>query len=347
MYKIKDFFYKFFNPKGLISFRSMSFFFAILIFIVEALLLFFPIYYSLNHRPYIYAKSNIYTVVYYNVEADIDVSMYDNNYRIVDGKMISDEETAKVDKYSAKSGNINVYYIFDVKGYVANKLAEIKIRYKELYNDEDDNKIQTSAILIYDNINDETTMDDAITKYHNKTINDINEELEILTYVDIYDLDDPLAYVMLFEKDKVYIEFMYEGEIYNNNIYYQGFPALEGFKINEMKNMTEFSRCFINEFARGYATSASLSYLSNCVIYAIIFPLIFAFIIFMILRKRTNLKLFSEYYGILSIVSITPCLIAFVLSWFITNSAGLAYLAMISIYGLIMLYAVSFLDQNK
>ena len=58
MYKIKEFFYKFFNPRGLISFRSISFFLALLIFIIEALILFFPTYNTLSRRPALYAKSN-------------------------------------------------------------------------------------------------------------------------------------------------------------------------------------------------------------------------------------------------------------------------------------------------
>ena len=63
--------------------------------------------------------------------------------------------------------------------------------------------------------------------------------------------------------------------------------------------------------------------------------------------KQANLKMFKEYYGILSITSIVPCIIAFGLSWFITSTGGIVYLASTTIYGLIMLYAVSFLNLNK
>ena len=346
MYKIKEFFYKFFNPKGLISFRSISFFLALLIFIIEALVLFFPTYQTLSNNPAIYAKSNDYTKVYYDASGDISQEMINADYHISNGKMISSEEEAEISIYSAKSKDITVYYIFDCKGYINEELTKIKTRYKELYDDEDD-KIQTSAILIYNSINATTSLDDAITKYHNTTINDIESELYTLTYIDIFDLDDKDAYVMLFEKDKVYIEFMFEDQLYNNNLYYKGFEKLEGFKISDVKDMTEFSRVFINEFARAYALSASGVYLRNCMIYTILFPLILAFILFIILRKRGNLKMFKEYYGILSITSITPCIVAFILSWFITSTAGIVYLASLSVYGLIMLYAISFLDLNK
>ena len=347
MYKIKEFFYKFFNPRGLISFRSISFFLALLIFIIEALILFFPTYNTLSRRPALYAKSNEYTKVYYEAEGEISEEMYNKGYRIVNGKMLSHDSELKIDKYSAKSNDINIYYIFDCNGYISNELTKIKTRYKELYNDEDDDKIQLSAILIYNNISSTNTLDDSITKYHNTTINDIETELSKLSYLDIYDIDDKDAYVMLFEKEQVYIEFIYEDKLYNNNLYYPGFKNLEGFKITDMKNMSDFSRCFINEFARGYALSASGVYLGNCLIYTILVPILLAFIFFIILRKRGNLKMFKEYYGILSITSILPCIIAFGLSWFITSTGGIVYLASTTIYGIIMLYAVSFLNLNK
>ena len=98
---------------------------------------------------------------------------------------------------------------------------------------------------------------------------------------------------------------------------------------------------FVIEFGKIFAKNSALVYLGAVVIYAIVYPVIFAFILFLILRKRGSVKRFKEHYNIIAITSIVPFLIAFILAWFITTSSAIAYLASFTVYSLIMSYSIS------
>ena len=205
-------------------------------------------------------------------------------------------------------------------------------------------KINASAILIYVNMIKGNTLDASIDLYHLKTIEEISTELENLHYSDIYNLEEKDAYVMLFENKKVYIEFPYENDYFNDSITYED-ANLNGFKIIDVESLQDFSQTFTVALGRRYAKNAGIVYLGNSLIYTIVFPLMLSLIVWLGLRKRGCLKRFREYYNVLAIVSIVPCSISFILAWFISSTSGLVYLALIAIYGLMMLYQVTSLKE--
>ena len=184
-----------------------------------------------------------------------------------------------------------------------------------------------------------TSIDDAIDKYQKYSLNQINEELNSLTYIDTYNLKSN-AYVMLFEAKKFYIEVPDNGTIFNDSISYSD-AKINEFDVTTCKDLNEFSSLFIKGIGKTYAKNAGIVYLGNCIIYTIVFPLLLALIVWIGLKKRSDLKRFKEYYNILAISSIIPCLIAFILGWFISSTSGIVYLSLMAIYGLIVLYRAS------
>ena len=150
MYQLKEFLYKFFNPRGLKSFKNMSMLIAILIFLVEAYLLFFPINYIYTKKPEKYTKENEYTRTFYNIEGNISDEMKASNYKITNYQLSSSdqEETIKTYKYQYDENNY-VYFIFDVNGYVESELEKINDAYKLKYPEENEYRIDYSSLLIY------------------------------------------------------------------------------------------------------------------------------------------------------------------------------------------------------
>lgn len=342
MYKLKEFLYKFFNPRGLKSFKNMSMLIAILIFLVEAYLLFFPINYIYTKKPEKYTKENEYTRTFYNIEGNISDEMKASNYKITNYQLTSSdqEEGIKIYKYQYDENN-NVYFIFDVNGYVSNEMDKISDSYKSKYPGESEDKINYSSLLIYTDVNKGSALDASIDIYHNKDINTIIEELNNLQYFEIYGLNDENAHVLLFEKDFLYIEFLYEGTYINNYINYHISENYKNVNFNDYNDITELSQFFVIEFGRTFAKNSALVYLGTVVIYAIVYPVLFALILFLVLRKRGSVKRFKEHYNIISITSIVPFLISFVLAWFITTTSSIVFLASFTIYSLIMAYSIS------
>ena len=341
MYKIKDFLYKFFNPRGLKSFKNMSVLIAILIFFVEAYLLFFPINNIYTKKPEKYTKENEYTRTFYNLEGAINDELKASNYKLTNYQLssVDQEEGIKTYKYQYDENN-NVYFIFDVNGYVSSETDKISDSYKQKYPD-DTYKISYAALLIYNDVNKGNTLDASIDAYHNKDINAIIDEFENLHYYEIYGLNDENAHILLFEDDFLYIEFLYEGTYINNYINYHISSNYQNVNFNDFNDIKELSQFFVIEFGRMFAKNSALIYLGTVVIYAIAYPVLFALILFLVLRKRGSVKKFKEHYNIISITSIVPFLISFVLEWFITTSSAIVYLASFTIYSLIMSYSIS------
>ena len=340
MYKIKEILWKFFSPSGMKSFKYMTILASILIFLFEACVLFFPVNKMLNKKPEKYIASNEYTKFFYNIDGTINDGISASGYKIEDGIMKSSDENEGIKVYSYSYEDKTVYYIFDVNYYVAKKIEEIKLKYKETYPTEDNLKIEYSAILIFSEMQKGTSMESAIDKYQQYNIEKINDELNSLTYADTYKLPEVDAYVMLFEAKKFYIEVPEANTVFNDSMSYSD-AKLNGFDINNCENLNEFSSKFVKEIGAIYAKNAGIVYLGNCLIYALVFPMLLALIVWLGLKKRSDLKRFKEYYNILAISSIVPCLIAFILGWFLSSTSGLVYLSIMAIYGLIVLYRAS------
>ena len=337
MYKIKEFLYKFFTPKGMKNYRYMTILASILMFLFEVYALFFPVNQILNTKPEKYISSNDYTKVFYNIEGSIDNAMYVSSYKIVDGKMTSNDENEGLKIYKYAYDEIDVYYIFDVNYSVSEAVKEIKDKYKERYPSEDNLKIEYSGLLIYVEIQKGTSLEDAIDKYQKLDIDSINECLNQLSFKDTYNLNSDSAYVMLFEGTRFYIEVPDENSVFSDYASYRNI----NFDINNYESLNDFSKIFVTEIGRTYAKNAGIVYLSNCIIYALVFPFILALIVWLGLKKRSDLKRFKEYYNILAISSTVPCLISFILGWFISSTSGLVYLSLMAIYGLVVLYKAS------
>ena len=345
MYKIKDFIYKFFNPKGLKSFKNMSILVAILIFLVEAFLLFLPINYQYTNKPEKYTRQNEYTRTFYNLEGEIKAEMKASNYKMVNYNLESSDKDEGIKIYNYVYNDTNVFIIFDVNDYVTKEVDNINAQYGLRYPEENKNKIAYSGLLIYYDINKGIDINDSIDAYHNESIEDIIDKLNNLRYYHIYRLNDENAHVLLFEKEEMYIEFPYEGTYINNYINYHACESLKNFDINDMEDISEFSKLFTLEFGRIYAKNSALVYLGTVIMYSIIYPLLLALVLYFILRRRGSVKRFKEHYAILSITSILPCIIAFIFAWIIDTKSSLIYLGLFSIYAIIMSYSISAIND--
>lgn len=340
MYKLKEFLWKFLSPSGMKSFKYMTILASILIFIFEAYVLFFPVNQVLNKKPEKYIANNEYTKVFYNIDEGINAGISASGYKIENGIMKSNDENEEVKIYKYIYEDETVYYIFDVNYSVAKKTQEIKEAYKTKYPTEDNLKLEYSAILIYAEMKKGTNMEDAIDMYQQFDIKQINEKLNTLTYIDTYGLEEKGAYVMLFEAKKYYIEVPEEVSVFNDSISYSE-TSLKDINLSDYNNIGDLSKSFIKEIGKNYAKNAGIVYLGNCLIYAVVFPLLLALIVWLGLKKRSDLKRFKEYYNILAISSIIPCLISFILAWFISSTSGIVYLSLMAIYGLVVLYKAS------
>ena len=340
MYKMKEFLWKFFSPSGMKSFKYMTILASILIFLFEAYVLFFPVNQMLNKKPEKYIASNDYTKVFYNIDGSLNASISASGYKIEAGIMKSNDENEEIKIYTYTYEDKTVYYIFDVNYSVAKKAEEIKTKYKEKYPAEDNSKVEYSTVLIYAEMKKGTSMDDAIDKYEHYRIEKINEELNSLTFIDTYGLIEKNAYVMLFEAKKFYIEVPEGTSVFSDSAIYAN-TNLNNFDVSTYDNIGALSRDFIKEIGKNYAKNAGIVYLGNALIYALVFPFLLALIVWLGLKKRSDLKRFKEYYNILAISSIAPCLISFILAWFISSTSGLVYLSLMAIYGLVVLYRAS------
>ena len=341
MYQIKDFLYKFFNPKGLKGFRNMSILVAILIFLVEAFLLFMPINYQYTKKPEKFTQENDYTKTFYNLEGDIKEGMKTSNYKMQNYNLVSSDDTEGIKIYNYVNNDTNVYIIFDVNNTVSKAVFDIDDVYEARYPDENKTKIAYSGLLIYYDVNRGIDINDSIDSYHNLSTDDIIDKLNNLRYYHIYGLNDENAHVLLFEKECMYIEFPYEGSYINNSIDYHACETLKNFDINNMNNINEFSKLFTLEFGKIYAKNSSFVYFGTVIMYSIIYPILLALVLYFILRRRGSVKRFKEHYAILSITSIVPFLIAFIFAWIIDTKSSLIYLGLFSIYSIIMSYTIS------
>ena len=353
MYKVKEIFKRFFTPSGLKNFRYMNILIAILIFIFDAYLLFISVSEGINRHPEIYTSKNVYTSVFYNVSGEIDEEMKNKHYYIADGEMKStvDDDNINVYKYNNDGNNDsnynNVYFIFDINLKVSSNTSEIVNAYKSKYESEDENKISCVSLLIYVDMQNDMTLDEGIEKYHNMTKDEVYNLFTNIHYNDIYHLNDDSAYVMLFEKDTMYIEFPYNGVYFSNSLNYKDCADLNNFNIDNMIDIGTFSKIFTLEFGKVYAKNYGTAYLGNALIYALIFPFVVCLIVYFGLRKKGCLKQFREYYSILSILSIPPVIISFCLGWFIYDKAGTIYLTLFVVYALIMIYKISYIPDIK
>ena len=181
--------------------------------------------------------------------------------------------------------------------------------------------------------------DDLIDVYHLKSFDEIIDLMKEATYSKIYNLNSEDNYIMMFDKISVNIEFKYEDELFTDSIYFINSKELRNFNFNEYTT-SELSKIFSSEFGRKYSKNQGIIYLGNSLMYAIIFPLALAFILWLGLKKRGSLKRLKEYYSIISIISITPAILSFISGWFIGSNSGMVYLASLTILSLFMIYSI-------
>ena len=332
-------------PIKMKKFRYISVLFAILIFILEIFLLSLPhnFYIKSNHERYILDKA--YIANYYEI-GDANVYSYplkenktndfqnikDSEYHIEENKMVAKtKEDIRIYNvsYINNEEEMNLYIVFDVANNMLNKITEYQDKYLEKYPDETKNDAFYISQFIYirslrENIDGETLFEE----YNKKTEKELDDEWATYTNFDLFNIEPTKkdSYLLLFtenylltqipiiEKDEVTYASM--------SVEYASGATLD---FREVNNIDEFGK----EVCEGvlpilFNQDVNL-YIINVVFYVILYPLIIVLIMWFAMHKNGVLKRFKEYYNVASIASLVPCLITFILSWFI-NNAIIAYI---------------------
>lgn len=359
MEKIKDFLRSLFTPEGVKRYRYMSTVVTLLIFMIEVYILFVPINTYYNMQIVDYTNENEFSTIFYNIEDSYDEGIEgikNSGYHFDDNgsnyTLVSDDEAEGIMKYCYRyyTNNVTyyVYYVFDVNGTVDAKIKEIYDRYEELFPDESAEKLSYASMVVYYDSLSGKDIDTQINYYHGEDVSVATDILSELSYKDLYQVEaSDTTYFMLFLSKYLWVEIpttVTSSDDRMQTTYDFAVEAIndedKDYSISAISSINDFSKVFAITIASSFIGRSVILYLGNCLIYALLFPIILAFIMWMFLRRKGCLRTFKEYYNTISIVSIIPALVGFILGWFVGTIAGMVYLGMMSLISIIMIYRV-------
>lgn len=357
MSKILNFFASIFNPRGLKNYRNMSAIIALMVFLLEINLLYLPIKGVLLNNVDKSLDNNAYTIVFNNIEDTFNKGIEgikNSDYYIKEEQIENEGTVYNVFKMKTKDSNeeIKIYdyeftfkeksfivhYIFDVNGTADKETEEIYNRVKLACPEKNELSLTYMSMLIYaDKPVDDDAFNARVSFYAALTEAKLEETLNALSYFDYYGINKKEnSYIMLFLGGS----FLVEVPSAQEGLYARMSSNYDGIELNmeNIKNISEFSKLFSHKIGEVLAEEESVYYFGTCLMYVLLFPIIMAGILNLCLKNRGCLNSFKEFYNVLSMVSIVPAILGFVVTFFIGTGGVMIYAAALSIYGIFMVY---------
>lgn len=351
MSKILNFIVSLFRPTGLKGYKNISGFVAVMIFLLEINLLYLPIKGVLLRKVDDNLNNNAYTIIFSNIEdtfnegidgiknSDYYLVMDENYYKL---KTKDTEEQINVYDYdfSFQEQNYKVTYVFDVKGVSDNEISVILDKFLKLYPEHDKTLASYISMILYtERIETEEALSERMKYYAEKTTEDITNKINSLTYFDLYNVEKTdKSYLLVFFETTFLAEVpsSTEGQFARMASTYDNIEL----DMDNINNINQFSKLFAHRLGERLAEEESVYYLGTCLMYVLLYPIILAGIFNLCLKHRGSLKTFKEFYNVLSMISIAPALLGFIVTFFIGTGATMIYSAALTIYSFIMIYKV-------
>ena len=346
MDKFKNFLKTFISPTYARKQRYMSLFIALLIFVFEALVLYAPINTVLLNKKEVYSNSSIYTKAIYNVSDDYDMTNIQNSHYTItktsDGYVLTSTiENEDIKKYQytyvLDNNTVNVYLVFDVNDKLYCREKEIIDQYMEAYPSDGEEKAVYSGMIAVVDESKGLDVNERLAYYHSLSLDEVIVLVKNRNYKEMYQIpEEDNTYCIVFNSDYYYLEIpkSLKDKVDNGITIGQKYDNI---LVND-NTLSSFIRPFVMYVSERILNAQSRSYILTLLLNIILFPLIVSFIIYLFLHKRGSLKTFGEYYNILAISSVVPCLIAFALTWLIATYAQTIYVLLLLVFGIYMLY---------
>jgi len=346
------------SPSKMKRFRFMSVLVSILIFIVSIYAIAFPNDIYMNTHKDLYLSQKAYVNAYLDLpETGLDSKFLNAKYKVnekgemtsstknqIDYYYFSDIDVLLFDEEEVKS--VDLHIIFDVDDILTTELNNIRKDYKDIYQEDSENKISYASYIYYVSkikmLEDDVTEQYKLDKFkeiHETEEAELKKQMEEISNYDLFNIevsgDD---YLLIFLKTSIVSQIPYYDQSQEKTIY----PALSSyyktgklsFDFTNIKNLKEFGTYFSEMMFEPLSNTDQTEYLLQVVGYVLIFPAIFVLLLCWALKKRGVMKTYKEYYNVASIASIIPLLITFILAWFIPKVAP--------IYGLLFCVFVLF-----
>lgn len=351
-------------PSQMRKYRYMTAFISILIFIVSVYAIALPNKaYIKNNKEEFLSKQGYVAVLNSLSDLPLDSEIINSNYKVEEGILQSDISYDEVKTYSKnldiiindEETNVNVSFVFDIKGIVYNKLVEIRDKFIEKFNKytKEEALYVADLILINSYSVEKSLLTDEwyiaqINEYGSKSSKEINEELSSKTNFDLYnvsvDKENNNDYLVIFLENQVVTQITY----YNQDKKTYEYPALTvsynnigALDFTNVSTYKDFGKVFTNSMFDYLLSIQHTQYLFTVLLYVVGYPALFSLLLYWCMKKRGAMKRYKEYYNIAAITSILPAIVTFILSWFVPNIVPL-YGALFSIYTL-----VSFMKINS
>lgn len=351
MTKILNFIISMFHVKGLKRFSKMSGFIALMIFLLEINLLYLPIKPALTNHIDDMIDNNIYTAVFNNVidtfnqgidgikESDYYIKEKDEYIQMF--SKVDDEGIVKYQyEYEYLENNYKVWFVFDVNSVSDKEIENIYDKFLVKFPNEEENKATYISMLLYtEGIDNDDDLLTRMNYYNTLSIEDLEERLNALSYVDLYNIPkEENTYMMLFLKYSYLIEVpsSEEGVFQRASFNYNEVEL----HMSDVSSISDFSKPFVYRLALSLVDQQTVNYFGTCLLYVLLYPIIMAAILYVCLKNRGSLKTFKEFYSLISIFSILPAIIAFALTFVMGTGAAMIYAALLSLYTLIRTYKV-------
>ncbi len=355
MNKVKLFILSVFSPRLIkIRYRYMMSLIALLIFALECICLFLPIRSVLNRQIDKLQNDSAYTGPFYNVIDKYNIGLDDiinSNFKIeeIDNQKVLTSNNTNICylNYATDVNNENkkIIVIFDLLNKKDEDIKNVYDKYLEKYPSADKEKITYASLLILvESYTSSKTLDELIDYYDALEINAIKRMSQEISYKDLYNCvgEKEDTYVMLFNKNKFYIELYIENE-YSSYEHSYEVVNLDMTKVSEIK---DFTKIFTTVIAKDNAESMVSAHLFRLLFTVILFPFLMTIILHLSLRRKSTLKTFKEYYNVLSIASVFPFIISFILVWILGLSSSTIYALILMLYGMFITYKVAFIKDN-
>lgn len=351
MSKILNFIASIFSPRGLKGYRNMSAIIAVMIFLLEINLLYLPIKGVLMNKVDDKLDSNAFTIIFNNIEdtfnegiegiknSDYYITKENELYLL---KTKDKEEEIKVYDYdfTFREQEYKVTYVFDVEGTSDKDVEKILDKFLALYPQHDKTLASYISMILYtERIATEDALIERMAYYASKTADEVTTKINSLTYFDMYNIEKTDKSYLL-----VFFESAFLAEVPSSEEGKYGRMGSNYSNINldmdKVNNITQFSKLFAHKLGENLAEEESVYYFGTCLTYILLFPIILAGIFNICLKNRGSLKSFKEFYNVLSMISIVPAILGFIVTFFIGTGATMVYSAALIIYSFFMVYKV-------
>lgn len=344
---MKEFLLALVSPLKMRKYRYMSIFISMLIFVVSIYCVSIPNQNYINIHKDEFLQSQSYVNAYLDLPEEIvlDDAQKAAQFKVEDGELtgnISKDEVAiyeyetEIEVSEGQIRDATFYFVFDINDLMNKNLNGIREQYKENYSDASDEKINFVTYLCYTNmldaknenpdLNKAEYISNELQRLNELEIEQLKESSDELTNFDLFGIDitGKYNYLLLFFKETVSTQVPFVDEEADTvsypilSAYYESHKVK--FDFTECNNLHEFGQEFVYTMFNPLADNEHTEYLLQVVGYVLLFPAIFALLLFWCMKKRGVMKTFKEYYNVASIASIIPTLLTFVVGWFVPNA---------------------------